>query len=450
MDDFAFLRETVRRSWQKNRPAKVTAAVSGGADSVALLWALHALSAQEGFALSAVHVDHGLRAESQQDAAFVAALCEKLSVPCRVLHVHLQGSSEEEARNARYGAILQALAHQGNCCLALAHHRRDQAETMLLHLFRGSGAEGLTGMAEYSARADSGSVTFWRPLLTADPCVIRSALRQQGLAWREDATNAEDDYLRNFLRHRVLPVIAERIPDAEEAMGRAAEILADENDYLSREARRFLRLNGCLLDPVRWLRYEPLRTLHPALRRRVLRMICPVKLSFAQTEALDAALPGATVNLPEGWRASCTADRLHFLPPAGMRFPPIALAAPSVLPFDGTRGDGKRTQAMPRDCFAQCVLRTWRTGDRIRPLGAGGHQSLQDYFVNKKVPQPFRACLPLLCIGQEVIWAIGVGPSESARVAGGTDAVLIEYRGFLPFDAGTPFPNTDTKGVDDQ
>ena len=114
------------------------AAVSGGADSVALLHALRALSEQEGFFLSAAHVDHGLRPTSGQDAAFVEQMCRDLAVPCRIYRVQVRGKSEDAARIARYAALREACLENGTVILALAHHRKDQAETMLLHLFRGS------------------------------------------------------------------------------------------------------------------------------------------------------------------------------------------------------------------------------------------------------------------------------------------------------------------------
>lgn len=450
MDAWTDLTERVRLSWLRDRPARVAAAVSGGADSVALLLVLAELSRQEGFSLSAVHVDHGLRPESAEDAAFVRALCEGQGVLCRVLTVHLAGKSEDEARQARYDAILSSLTDCPDFHLALAHHQRDQAETLLLHLFRGSGGEGLSGMAERSCRSrPGGAVVLWRPMLSVSPDQIRQALTERGIPWREDASNARDDYLRNYLRNRVLPAVRERIPEAEAAMGRAAITFAGEADFFRREARRFLNenQNACLYDPFRHVKYAPFAALHPALRRHVIRQASPVPLNWEQTEALCAIQPGETVNLPNGWQAQCTDQALHFLSPEGMAHPDAPLMDHACCVPDsyaGDPGDGKRTQAMPRKIYAQCgPLRAWRTGDRIHPLGASGSKSMQDYFVDKKVPRPFRPYIPLLCIGQRVIWAVGVGPSEEARVRPGDDAVLVRYEGFLPGDVPA---NQDTEG----
>lgn len=445
MDDWLFLLETVRTSWTAaGKPSRVTVAVSGGADSVALLQALHALSGEEGISLSASHVDHGLRESAALDAEFVRDMCFRLGVPCRVYRVQVQGKSEDAARNARYEALREACLENGTVVLALAHHLRDQAETVLLHLFRGSGGGGLSAMAESSWRGwpESGGLLLWRPLLSVSPEIIRAALREKGIPWREDETNAGDAYLRNYIRHQVLPAVAARIPKAEEAMGRAAKILSEEEAYFRHEAKLFLERenNACLYDPCRWIRYIPLARLHPVLRRHALRLACPVTLDFETTERLSALSPGESMNLPEGWRAECSREYLHFLPPEGREIPP-ALPMPGTLivqPWNGETGDGIRTQAIKRSVFEQCRQRNWEPGDRIHPLGAKGSKSMQDYFVDKKLPRPFRRYVPLLCMGEKVVWAVGVGASEEARVCPGDDALLLRYEGFLPGAANCP------------
>ena len=439
MDDWLFLLETVRSSWEAaGKPSRVTAAVSGGADSVALLQALHALAETEGFYLAAAHVDHGLREASSLDAEFVREMCRDLDVPCRVFRVQVDGKSEDAARTARYEALKNACAFFEAPVLALAHHQKDQAETMLLHLFRGSGSGGLSAMAERTWRAwpEAGGVLLWRPFLSVPPEALRRTLQAKGIPWREDETNAGDDYLRNFIRHQVLPVIAERMPKAEQAMGRAAKILSEEDAYFRREAKLFLARadNARLYEPCRWIRYLPLSRLHNALRRHVLRLASPVQLDWETTERLLTLSPSQKMNLPEGWRAQCTTEYLHFLPPKGSEISPASPMPGTLIvqPWQGETGDGKRLQALPRSIYEQCELRCGKPGDQIHPLGGPGNKSMQDYWVDKKIDQPFRKFMPLLCIGNEVIWAIGAGVSEKARVSPGDDAVLLRYEGFLP------------------
>lgn len=454
MNEWLFLFETVAASWRRKGPLRrMTAAVSGGADSVALLHALWALREQEDFFLTAAHVDHGLRPASGQDAEFVADMCQTLNVPCDVRKVALTGKSEDAARAARYEALLNACTKAGTQGLALAHHRRDQAETVLLHLFRGSGSGGLGGMPELAFRTwpEREQLLLWRPMLQLSPETIRNALTQRGISWREDETNARDAYLRNYIRHQVLPAVEARLPRAEEAVSRAAGLLAEEDAYFRNEASRFLAQDNhaCLYDPCRWVRYIPLTQLHPVLRRYALRLACPVALDMRTTEALMALAPGEKMNLPEAWRAAVSGEYLHFLPPEGKEIPaaPVMPGTLTAVPWEGKTGDGKRTQAIPRKVYAPCVLRCWESGDTIRPLGAKGKKSMQDYFVDKKIPQPFRKYVPLLCVGSRVVWAIGVGAGEEARVNPGDDAVLLRYEGFLPGDAGA-HPN-ETKEIEE-
>ena len=256
MNEWLFLFETVRRSWEKlDGVRRITAAVSGGADSVALLHALWARREKEDIFLTAAHVDHGLRPTAARDAEFVKDLCQTLNVPCDVRKVALTGKSEDAARAARYEALFEACAQADTQGLALAHHRRDQAETVLLHLFRGSGSGGLGGMREVSSRSrpQEEQLLLWRPMLTLSPDTIRQALTQRGIPWQEDETNAGDAYLRNYIRHQVLPTVEARVPQAEEAVSRAAALLAEEDAYFRQEAARFLSEDdhACLHDPCR-------------------------------------------------------------------------------------------------------------------------------------------------------------------------------------------------------
>ena len=431
MDDFAVLQERTLSSWRAGgEPARIVAAVSGGADSVALLLTLNGIRKAAGFSLTVVHVNHGLREDAGEDAAFVSRLCQRLNVPCQVIPVTVALPGEDGARQARYQALTNACIQENADALALAHHRRDQAETVLLHLFRGSGGEGLAGMAEFASRECQGrTVLLWRPFLDVYPDDLRRMLHGLGETWREDLTNARDDYLRNYLRHRVLPAVKTRIPEAEAALCRTAKLLSAEEDYFRAEARRFLADHACVTGPCRWIDGPALDALHPALRRHCVRLSAPVALNYAQTEALIDLLPRQTANLPEGWLALRAQQYLHFLSPTPEK---SSLGRLQVLPFTGDVGDGIICQAVPKAVFEQCELRHRQSGDRMHPLGGPGDKSLQDYWVDRHVDRPFREHMPLLCIGNRVIWSIGVGVGEEARVTPDSDAVFLCYDGYLP------------------
>ena len=424
--------EIMRKSWETaGRPKRVAAAVSGGADSMAMLIALEAAAQEEGFFLCAVQVDHGLRPDSGQDAEFVENFCRERAIPCQVKRVQVAGKGENGAREARYEALFSFCRDMGADALALAHHRRDQAETLLLHLFRGSGGVGLSGMPEWQERClpDGKPIGLWRPFLDVSPQMLRKALLEKQIPWREDSTNGESLYLRNFLRLEIMPPIETRLPGAEAAMARAAEIFRDEQDYFRQEAEKFLLLHGWREAPFCFADGEALDGLHIAVKRHAVRLLCPVPLNHEETEAVAALKRGQTANLSRGFRAYRTEKRLHFLPKEGK--------APSMgnlleLPFRGETGDGIFLQAVPKSLLEGCELRFRRPGDRIHPLGAKGEKSLQDYWTDKKIDAPFREHLPLLCKGNKVLWSIGVGPGEEARIHEGENILLLKYDGALP------------------
>jgi tRNA(Ile)-lysidine synthase len=210
----------------------VAVAVSGGADSLALLHALRALAAPRGWRLAVVTVDHGLRPGSAADAAFVADHAKALGLPALLrtlapddLTPHRRAGPEGAARAARYAALWPAADELGCHWLATGHTLDDQAETVLLQLLRGAGPDGLAGMAVRSGR-------LLRPLLTARRAETRACCAALGLDWREDPTNAGDGPLRNRVRQRLLPLLEELRPGATQALARTAALAADERDWL--------------------------------------------------------------------------------------------------------------------------------------------------------------------------------------------------------------------------
>jgi len=212
----------------------VAVAVSGGADSLALLHALRTLAGPRDWRLAVVTVDHGLRPGSAADAAFVADHAKALGLPARVrtlapadLSQHRQAGPEGAARAARYGALWPAADELGCRWLATGHTLDDQAETVLLQLLRGAGPDGLAGMAVRGGR-------LLRPLLGVRRAETRACCTAIGLEWREDPTNAGDRPLRNRVRQRLLPLLEELRPGATRALARTAALAADERDWLDR------------------------------------------------------------------------------------------------------------------------------------------------------------------------------------------------------------------------
>jgi tRNA(Ile)-lysidine synthase len=210
----------------------LAAAVSGGADSLALLHAMRTLAGPRGWRLAVVTVDHGLRSGSAADAAFVVDHAKALGLPARLetltaadLEPHRRAGQEGAARAARYRALWRAAAELGCDWLATGHTLDDQAETVLLQLLRGAGPEGLAGMPVRSGR-------LLRPLLGVRRAETRDCCAAVGVDWREDPTNQEPGPLRNRVRQRLLPLLEELRPGAAVTLARAAALAADERDWL--------------------------------------------------------------------------------------------------------------------------------------------------------------------------------------------------------------------------
>ena len=216
--------------------AHVLLGLSGGVDSVALLAVLAELGATMRFSLRALHVNHGISPNASHWAGFCADICRRLGVPLQVVAADLtpyrSDGLEGAARRARYAI----LAREDADFIVLAHHRDDQAETLLLQLLRGAGLAGLAGMPAERLLPDSRAQVL-RPLLKASRADIEAFARERGLTWIEDESNADLLRQRNFLRHRVLPLIEEQYPSARETIARAASHLGEADAMLADLAR---------------------------------------------------------------------------------------------------------------------------------------------------------------------------------------------------------------------
>jgi len=432
------------------RPSgRVLVGLSGGADSVALLRLLLRLrDTDPGLAIEAVHVNHRLRgAESDEDEAFVRELCRSWGIPLHVRRLSLNGKTDENsARTARYAAFRGCLEETGIRQLALAHQREDQAETFLLHLLRGAGPAGLAGMRSEEERK---GIRLLRPMLRLSGAELREALTREGIPWREDRTNAEDVYARNRIRHRLLPEMESLFPGAAERIAKAALLTGEEQDFLDGQAAAFLQEHA----GEDWIRKEPLRTLPQAGRAAVLRRwwqkngpeLPERNLSYDQTRALAALADtpaGETVNLPGGWFAQGGRTHLHLVPPGRTVPDPTPVQSPrtvfgtftlEIRPGEDNPGNGKTEQEVPAGFTEGCEIRTRRPGDRIYPFGMKGEKSLQDYLTDRRIDRAWRDRIPLLCRGQEVLLAAGVGAGRIPRWEKASRRERLVWKGSMPW-----------------
>jgi tRNA(Ile)-lysidine synthase len=279
--------------------------LSGGADSVALVDALASLRRRRGFRLVAAHLDHRLRPGSAEEAAFCAVLCAQLDVPLRTgtadvraRAAHERGGLEQAARRERYAFLRRVKGEEAAAAVAVAHTRDDQAETLLLRLLRGAGATGLGGM-----RARSGDVV--RPLLDVSRPEVLAHLRERGLTWREDPSNADLAHRRNRVRHELIPYLEERFnPGIRAALARTAALLADEAAHVRAEAEALVARiardeNGALA-----LRRASLAEAPTALARAAIREALARAGGLKQVSALhvERILQLARAKAPSGRR----------------------------------------------------------------------------------------------------------------------------------------------------
>ena len=422
----------------QNLPQRLLVGLSGGADSVALLLLLMDAGKQ----ITAVHVNHGLRGDaSDGDEAFVRALCEKHQVPLLTYRADPPDNPGENwAREARYGFFREAMAQTGAEALVLAHHRDDQAETLLLHLLRGSGLTGLTGM---SPDTTADGLRIIRPLLGYSRAELRAYLKESNQSWREDASIGDARYLRNALRKDVLPLLEQLAPGAAARMATTASLLAEDEAVLTALTQHFLAEHTGDALPLSALRTQPVGLQKRILRAWWQRTAAPTEersLSAQQTEALLAlvqAPASARCNLPGGWHGQSGWTHLHLAPPGEQLSiqPQAAANSPlvEILPYVGNHGDGATCQAIPKAWLDECVIRSRQMGDVIRPFGAAGSQSLQDYFVNRRVDAAFRDRVPLLCRGSEVLLVGGVGAGNIPRSDEIHEPVLLRWKGDFPW-----------------
>ena len=421
------------------RGSRVLIALSGGADSVALAVMLADAREEYALTLSAVHVDHGIRPESPEDAEFCRQLCGKLDIPLCTERVDAPGMASREhcgletaARHLRLRVLERAFMETRSDYIVTAHHMDDQAETVLMHLARGAGLEGLCGMRTLSGK-------FYRPLLNYRKAELKAFLAGRGYEWREDATNRVADNPRNALRLKVIPEIERWYPGFVRAAARCADTAQIESDFLETLTEDFIQKGGACRRFCTWLSLDD--PPHRAILRRAIRASCPEELTWEQVNALEA-LCGQTrgkIDIGPDHFAERTGSRLYFVPkrlpeiaPVPLRldgttrFPPLceidaAPSAPTPIKTDPGR------QVLNVKALAGAVVRTRREGDRIRPLGCGD-RLLSDYFIDKKVDRPLRDAVPLIAVGSRVHWVCGYGISKEAAVHPGDDAVELVYK----------------------
>lgn len=440
------------------RGDRVAVAVSGGADSVALLCALAELAPDADWVLAgAIHVNHGLRGEAAaSDAAFCLRLGDRLGVPVEVVLVDVRErmgttgqSLESAARDLRYAALAEAAVRLRATVVATGHTRDDQAETVLLRLLRGTSIRGVSGI-----RARRGVIA--RPLLDRRRTEVEKYLADRGESFQVDASNTDERIPRNRLRHTLMPVLERDWPGSASALARFAELAADDDAWLGQQARQagqdVVRGGpaGVELDRGR------LRTLPRALARRVVRDAIEAAGGHASFRDVEAILrlgrgdasgriltlrglrvrreAGAMVLEPAGTPGGAAAPLSYMrgLPvPGETTIPETGVVISTSVHMGPVQPELRRSAgpvvALQSDRLVlPLTVRSRRPGDRLRPAGAPGTRKLQDLLVDRKIPCGERDRVPIVVDGTgQIVWVAGVAVAEAVRVTAPESGMVI-------------------------
>ena len=452
---------------------RVLVAVSGGPDSVALVHVLLAIQKTVDIQLGVAHLNHGLRpSAATRDARFVSALCHKLGLPSHVtktdiqeLHQHQGGSLEALGRKARYDFFSRTAQEFGYTKIALGHHADDNAELVLMNLFRGSGPLGLSGMPPVRDNR------YIRPLIEQTRASIMAFLQENQIAFVLDATNSDLRFLRNRIRHELMPqLIHDYNPNLVDTLNRTAAIIRSEEDWLNQYSDRlFNTLAEKDTTSVR-ISISKLLGNHAAMQRRVIRAaIEHVKgnLKSITLQHIDAVLClclersyGQGLHLPErlaiqrephghlliSRQSSPSSSRvnspsvettpLYSIPVPGLGTAnkrviceelgaTLVLESMPVGSISSLTSAGQHTAFFDMDKLTfPMFLRNTLPGDRFMPLGMQGTQKVKDFFINNKIPREIRPKTPVLVSKDTIVWIVGHRIDERAKITQQTRNVL--------------------------
>jgi tRNA(Ile)-lysidine synthase len=454
----------VRRHELVEAGQRVLVALSGGADSTALLLILATLADRLGVEVRAAYFDHRLRGRraGERERSYAAALTKELGLPLTTgeddvrPHARASGLSlEEAARELRYRFLAQAAADAGSSVVAVGHTADDQTETVLMHILRGSGLVGLGGMtpsAAWPVKVGGGAPTVVRPLLEVARAETSGYCRERGVRPLEDPTNRSLAPLRNRVRHELLPVLRRYNPRVDAALQRLARAAAADQGIVDGMAAAVLAEGGAAYEGEIRLSRRRLQDLPDTLRLHVLRLATRQLLGevrdIGATHLQDMAQAslkevGTRLDLPHGLRLSVDYEHVALAggrpdePPSTLPEEPVTLAVPGstrvgpwlfqteVTDLPAAVAGGAEEALVDLDAVGEELwVRRRRPGDRFQPLGLRAEKKLQDFFVDAKVPRGQRDGVPLLCARRGVVWVVGHRIAEWARIRGTTGRVL--------------------------
>ena len=435
--------ETIQKYGMIQPGEKIAVAVSGGPDSMALLYLLYNFRKELRCSLHVAHLDHTLRGqESEDDAQYVREHAEKLNLPITVevadvkKMITSKESLESGARRVRYEFYERVMADARADKVAQGHNSDDQAETVMMRLLRGSGAHGLGGIPPVRDN-------FIRPLIEISRSEIDEYLQQLKVTPRQDSSNLSAIYRRNKIRLELLPLLEQEYsPGVKRILQQTGELLRTEDDFLT--ALTVEAADKCVTYPnaeTAIICIPALGRRHLALRRRILRLVIKTLVGDLGgfdydhiRDALKLAYFGATgsvINIPRGLSVEKTYDNLTLRygsqpgvarapfdycidVPGETNIPELSLSIKTAR-TEQLSGEYKKPQTENRfqavmdygKIRGELRLRNRRAGDRFCPLGMSGTKKLKDFFIDQKIPRNLRDSIPLLTDGSNILWVVG-------------------------------------------
>jgi len=452
------VREVIEEYGLLQKGNKVVVAVSGGPDSVVLLYLLLQFKDLYNLEIHVAHLNHGIRKEAEVETAFVEKLCQKWSVPLTIKRVDVPslkekegGSLEEVARRVRYAFLFELAAQLGYDKIALGHNADDLCESVLFNLLRGSGIRGLRGIPLQNGK-------IIRPLLKIYRWEIEAYCRENYLEYCLDSSNVDKAFRRNKIRYELLPYLQKEYNlKVKEALGHLAFSAAREDNFLEEETKK--AYERCLeletADKI-ILNAAKLKAEHEALIYRVISFCYRYltssfyNLDYTSSEKTVKLLKNyGKITLPQKIRAEVKKGYLILQKEKKRKKEQnnyvFELSIPGkVILKDGSIVEAELTREIPADLKnispweayldkqalpPKIIVRFWQEGDRMVPLGMKNPKKLQDIFSDKKIPSHLRPCLPVLEAEGDIIWVSGVIPAEYYKIMEQTrEAVHFRFR----------------------
>ena len=436
------VRKTIEEYSMLSPGEKVVVGVSGGADSIALLHILNGLK-DLNLELTAAHLNHGIRGEeAKRDEAFVERAVRRLNIPLELKKVDTIAfkedrkiSLEDAARKLRYEFFNEVREKLDASKVATAHTQDDQAETVLMRLLRGSGLRGLSGIPPTSRGY------LIRPLLFVSRSEIEEYLKSKGMEWVEDSSNVSGDFLRNRVRHELIPVLRDFNPKLTETLARTAEVLRADEEFISREAEKLFKEifgknhSGEYMGDLNKYKASVKSLRLSCLRLSIERVSESLNaVSYAHVTAADEFLlsdsasgevefPGGSV-IAKGYdrflvtKKSFLAHEFSYLieSPGKSCFPDFQVEIESVRPDCPETGDESTVYFSADSIEFPIRVRSFKPGDRFMPLGMNNYKKVQDYFTDVKLPRFLRNRVPVFISKGEIFWIGGMRIDERAKV----------------------------------